>query len=388
MEQRVLVDEQRKHEEDIQRLHRQHMEELNQVAQQLQQAIQTGGESGQLPDNIRQRIFDAKVNELFQEFEKILNPLTPCCGIAFEYGAEECEAITCTRCNVRFCGLCLGQDTVVNIADIPAHRQCPVHTHVTRCPENIHFQGKYFTVPFYSIHTRDLRFAGSWNDLIAGEENDEFIGSVKDRIEPLIPDTNIRFVLEDGTPTIEALGKHYVDVQLTAEQRQVLNDRINPHRQNQQQEGGVARRRVRRERGEMRCGECGELGHNRRRHNRERQLEARRLEGEVAPVAVEEDVANLPVVVDDTVVVGDDDVAIPSVGEDIAVVDVANLVVAIPSAGEDDVVNSGYHLITLDDMGYVEREEYIYRSRNEIQDLNNEVFEEMRQECIQEGLFN
>lgn len=290
MEQRVLVEEQRKHEEDIQRLRRQHTEELNQVAQQLQQAIQAGGGGGvQLPDNIRQRIVSGKVNELFQEFENILNPLTPCCGMAFEYGAEECEAISCTRCNVRFCGLCLGRDTVVNIAEIPAHRQCPVHTHVTRCPENVDFPGKYFTVPFYSKHTRDLRFARRWNDWIAEEEDAEVTELVKNRIEPLITDTNIRFVLEDGTATIEALGNHYVDVQLTAEQRQLLNDRINPPaRQNQQQEGGVARRRVRRERGEMRCGECRELGHNRRRHNRERQLEALRLAREAEEALAEE----------------------------------------------------------------------------------------------------
>lgn len=82
--------------------------------------------------------------------------------------------------------------------------------------------------PFYSKHTRDLRFARRWNDWIAGEEDAEVIGLVKDRIEPWITDTNIRFVLEDGTATIEALGNHYVDVQLTAEQRQLLNDRINP----------------------------------------------------------------------------------------------------------------------------------------------------------------
>jgi hypothetical protein len=286
MEQRVLVDEQRKHEEDIQRLRRQHTEELNQVAQQLQQAIQAGGGVAQLPDNIRHRILSGRVNELFQAFENILNPLTPCCAMAFEYGAEECEAISCTRCNVRFCGLCLGRDTVVNIAEIPAHRQCPVHTHVTRCPENADFPGKYFTVPFYSRHTRDLRFARRWNDWVAGEEDAELIELVKNRIEPLIRGTNIRFVLEDGTSTMEALGNHYVDVQLTAEERLLLNERINPPVR-QPQEGGVARRRVRRERGEMRCGECGELGHNRRRHNRERQLEARRLAREAEDAEVE-----------------------------------------------------------------------------------------------------
>jgi hypothetical protein len=317
MEQRVLVEEQRKHEEDIQRLRRQHTEELNQVAQQLQQAIQAGGGGVQLPDNIRQRIVSGKVNELFQEFENILNPLTPCCAMAFEYGAEECEAISCTRCNVRFCGLCLGRDTVVNIAEIPVHRQCPVHTHVTRCPENADFPGKYFTVPFYSKHTRDLRFARRWNDWIAEDEDVEVTELVKNRIAPLITDTNIRFVLEDGTPTIEALGKHYVDVQLTVEQRQLLNDRINPPAV-QPQEGGVARRRVRRERGEMRCGECGELGHNRRRHNRERQLEALRLAREAEAVAeveavvenVEEDVVIIePVVVPPVVIdmVGEDE---------------------------------------------------------------------------------
>jgi len=287
MEQRVLVDEQRKHEEDIQRLRRQHTEELNQVAQQLQQAIQVGGGGAQLPDNIRQRIVDGKVNELFQEFENILNPLTPCCAMAFEYGAEECEAISCTRCNVRFCGLCLGRDTVINIAEIPVHRQCPVHTHVTRCPENADFPGQYYTVPFYSKHTRDLRFARRWNDWIAEEENAEVMELVKNRFEPLITDTNIRFVLDDGTSTMEALGNHYVDVQLTAEEKLLLNERINPPVQQHPQEGGVARRRVRRERGEMRCGECGELGHNRRRHNRERQLEARRLAREAEVEVVE-----------------------------------------------------------------------------------------------------
>ena len=287
MEQRVLVDEQRKHEEDIQRLRREHTEELNQVAQQLQQAIQAGGGGGaQLPDNIRDRILSGKVNELFREFENILNPLTPCCAMAFDYGAEECEAISCTRCNVRFCGLCLGRDTVVNIAEIPVHRQCPVHTHVTRCPENADFPGKYFTVPFYSKHTRDLRFARRWNDWIAEEEDAEVTELVKNRFEPLITDTNIRFVLEDGTATIEALGNHYVDVQLTVEQRQLLNERINPPARQPQQQGG-ARRRVRRERGEMRCGECRELGHNRRRHNRERQLEALRLAREAEEAVVE-----------------------------------------------------------------------------------------------------
>lgn len=288
MEQRVLVDEQRKHEEDIQRIRREHTEELNQVAQQLQQAIQAGGGGGaQLPDNIRDRILSGKVNELFREFENILNPLTPCCAMAFEYGAEECEAISCTRCNVRFCGLCLGRDTVVNIAEIPVHRQCPVHTHVTRCPENADFPGKYFTVPFYSKHTRDLRFARRWNDWIAEEEDAEVTELVKNRFTPLITDTNIRFVLEDGTATIEALGNHYVDVQLTAEQKQLLNERINPPARQPQQQGG-ARRRVRRERGEMRCGECRELGHNRRRHNRERQLEALRLAREAEEAVVEE----------------------------------------------------------------------------------------------------
>jgi len=281
-----------------------------------------------------------KVNELFQEFENILNPLTPCCAMAFDYGAEECEAISCTRCNVRFCGLCLGRDTVVNIAEIPAHRQCPVHTHVTRCPENADFPGKYFTVPFYSKHTRDLRYARRWNDWIAGEEDAEVIGLVKDRIEPWITDTNIRFVLEDGTPTIEALGNHYVDVQLTPEQRQLLNDRINPPRHNQQQEGGVVRRRVRRERGEMRCGECGELGHNRRRHNRERQLEALRLarEAEVvdveAPVPVEEDVVIIepvavPHVVIDLVGGEEEEYEFLRQGEAVLNVDEANEVVEL-----------------------------------------------------------
>jgi hypothetical protein len=159
-----------------------------------------------------------------------------------------------------------------------------------RCLENVDFQGSYFTVPFYSKHTRDLRFARRWNDWIAEEDDAELVGLIKNRIEPLVTGTNIHFAMEDGVATIDVLGNHYVDIRLTEEQRQLLQDRINPPPR-QPAAGGAARReRPRRERGEVRCGECGELGHNRRRHDRERLQALRRQQREAQEEAAVEQV--------------------------------------------------------------------------------------------------
>ena len=250
IQEQVLIEKQKEFEQRLIQIRQEHN-------QQLQQVYNNAGDRENIDPNIKNMVLQSKANDIFKQLENILNPLTPCCNVAFEYGDDECEAVTCIRCNVRFCGLCLQRETCVRIADIPENRQCPVHFHVTQCPENIDFRGKYFTVPFYPKFRSYVRFGETWNNLIAFTENDDdLIDLLKDKIMPLIDGTNIKFELEDGTATIDTLGKHYVDVQLTIEQKAIIQQIFRPP--------PVERVRVRR-RYQVRCGLCRALGHNRRR---------------------------------------------------------------------------------------------------------------------------
>jgi hypothetical protein len=288
----VIIEKEREFEQRVERLRQEQLE-------QMRSALSGGNNNGNaaLEANVRER----EVVEVFKMFMAILSPLTPCCGIAFEYNRgqnEECDAITCTNCNHKFCALCLKREACHRIQDIQPHAICPVHAHVQRCPENEHFRGSYFSKPFYAEYRMHLRFETAWNSWLADEEDEELVAMLLMRLRPILEDTNVKFTMDGGT-TKEILGKDFVVVQLPENHREILDE--NRRREIERRDREEARRqrdeerrrqRLERRRNEpprrRRCGHCREEGHN--RVNCPVLREERRLQNEVIVVPVEEPV--------------------------------------------------------------------------------------------------
>ena len=269
-------------------------EEWQQQMEQREQALLTRMSEND-GGNRRTVWLEKEVIRIYQRFEAILNPISPCCNRAFQYGDKQCDAITCQECKVRFCALCLKRNTVHEIARLNPAEECPVHAHVRVCPENQDYRGEYFTNPWYPLYRKECRFGDEWNDWIEETDDDELIELVYERVKLIIEGTHLTFYMDDGTTELlkSLTGKYHIRMQMSQDEKNELcptfrreRDRLEAQRLVRERRDALERRRIRREerrrrarqvaraqlvvanpnpRGRRRCGRCHQEGHDRRR---------------------------------------------------------------------------------------------------------------------------
>lgn len=258
MQEHIVIKKERECLEKIEKLKQEHLDLMEQVA--------NGGGGGGI-EVLHNAVRERRGDEIRKVLFNILNPLTPCCRTAFEYHKErhqECEAITCPICpnnnnkKMRFCGLCLDKETVMDVSHLLPNQECPVHLHVATCRENEHFPGEFYTKAFYSQYRLYLRFEMAFNNWLADEHDDQLIDMIVQQLVPILEGTYVKFELEGGMTTREVLGKPYVTVQLPEEHKVMLNHRAER----------LANARARIEREQDRERERERRVNNRRRHDR------------------------------------------------------------------------------------------------------------------------
>ena len=224
----------------------------------------------------RDLYLNTEVDALVRRFVDLTTKFTPCCRKPFLNDA--CAAITCEKCSIKFCGLCLK----VSYKLPEKNNEC--HNHVMNCEDNIHFKGDFWVPEWYPQYNQYRRFAMEWNALISEDNNFELLSMVLKRLEPLIKDTIFSFKEDGGChegkftkEQQEQIDNHEAKQLRTADMRRRHN-RQNRHREQNEEDieeggepvmeaarepvvNGVVQRAVRRNR----CSHCRELGHQRRR---------------------------------------------------------------------------------------------------------------------------
>ena len=234
--------------ENLKKLHRIHVSNITRMIYQAifyRENLKTEQNWQQKLEQREQELLNkceiqSKATIIYKKFEAILNPISPCCHRAFDYDNQECDAVTCEDCKVRFCGLCLGNNTIYKINE---DEVCPVHNHVKwDCLENRHYRGNYFTNPWYRYYRYECRFVDEWNDWIEETDDDKLVELVYERIKMITIGTRISFFMDNGTTELlkSLTGKYHTRIQLTTAEENELK------------------------RKKRKCGICREIGHDRR----------------------------------------------------------------------------------------------------------------------------